>query len=49
MFNKHPKGLIAAALANLVEGFVFYTLFSILVFFLQETFGMNGIDAGFIY
>ena len=31
MFNKHPKGLIAAALANLGERFGFYTMMAILV------------------
>ena len=49
MFNKHPKGLIAAALANLGERFGFYTMMAILVLFLQAKFGMNGKSAGFIY
>ena len=49
MFNKHPKGLIAAALANLGERFGFYTMMAILVLFLQAKFGMNGKEAGFIY
>ena len=40
MFNKHPKGLIAAALANLGERFGFYTMMAILVLFLQAKFGM---------
>ena len=31
MFDKHPKGLIAAALANLGERFGFYTMMAILV------------------
>lgn len=39
MFNKHPKGLIAAALANLGERFGFYTMMAILVLFLQAKFG----------
>ena len=30
MFDKHPKGLIAAALANLGERFGFYTMMAIL-------------------
>lgn len=34
MFDKHPKGLIAAALANLGERFGFYTMMAILVLFL---------------
>lgn len=42
MFDKHPKGLIAAALANLGERFGFYTMMAILVLFLQAKFGMNG-------
>ena len=49
MFDKHPKGLIAAALANLGERFGFYTMMAILVLFLQAKFGMNGKEAGFIY
>lgn len=49
MFSKHPKGLIAAALANLGERFGFYTMMAILVLFLQTKFGLNGKDAGFIY
>ena len=49
MFNKHPKGLIAAALANLGERFGFYTMMAILVLFLQAKFGVNGKEAGFIY
>lgn len=38
MFSKHPKGLIAAALANLGERFGFYTMMAILVLFLQAKF-----------
>lgn len=49
MFNKHPKGLIAAALANLGERFGFYTMMAILVLFLQAKFGLDGKSAGFIY
>ena len=41
MFNKHPKGLIAAALANLGERFGFYTMMAILVLFLQAKFGLE--------
>ena len=33
MFNKHPKGLIAASFANLGERFGFYTMMAILVLF----------------
>ena len=48
MFSKHPKGLIAAALANLGERFGFYTMMAILVLFLQAKFGLDGKSAGFI-
>ena len=37
MFNKHPKGLIAASFANLGERFGFYTMMAILVLFLQAS------------
>ncbi|KAA6314849.1 Di-/tripeptide transporter, partial [termite gut metagenome] len=49
MFNKHPKGLIAAALANMGERFGFYTMMAILVLFLQAKFGLSGTNAGLIY
>nr|WP_320058725.1 peptide MFS transporter [uncultured Bacteroides sp.] len=49
MFEKHPKGLVSAALANLGERFGFYTMMAILVLFLQAKFGLNGKDAGLIY
>jgi POT family proton-dependent oligopeptide transporter len=49
MFKGHPKGLIAAALANMGERFGFYTMMAILVLFLQAKFGLSGTDAGLIY
>ncbi|MEG2336420.1 MAG: MFS transporter, partial [Bacteroidales bacterium] len=49
MFKNHPKGLIAAALANMGERFGFYTMMAILVLFLQAKFGLDGKDAGLIY
>lgn len=49
MFKNHPKGLLAAALANMGERFGFYTMMAILVLFLQAKFGLNGTDAGLIY
>lgn len=49
MFKGHPKGLIAAALANMGERFGFYTMMAILVLFLQAKFGLNGTNAGLIY
>ncbi len=49
MFKGQPKGLIAAALANMGERFGFYTMMAILVLFLQAKYGLNGKDAGLIY
>ncbi len=49
MFKNQPKGLLAAALANMGERFGFYTMMAILVLFLQAKFGLNGKDAGLIY
>ncbi|HPS46784.1 MAG TPA: MFS transporter, partial [Bacteroidales bacterium] len=49
MFKSHPKGLLAAALANMGERFGFYTMMAILVLFLQAKFGLNGTNAGIIY
>ncbi len=49
MFNNHPKGLLAAALANMGERFGFYTMMAILVLFLQAKFGLTGTNAGIIY
>ena len=49
MIKGHPKGLIAASLANMGERFGFYTMMAILVLFLQAKFGLDGKDAGLIY
>lgn len=49
MFKDQPKGLLAAALANMGERFGFYTMMAILVLFLQAKFNLNGTDAGYIY
>ncbi|MHC1779463.1 MAG: peptide MFS transporter [Bacteroidales bacterium] len=49
MFKNHPKGLLAAALANMGERFGFYTMMAILVLFLQAKFGLDGKSAGLIY
>ncbi len=49
MFKNHPKGLLAAALANMGERFGFYTMMGILVLFLQAKFGLSGTNAGLIY
>ena len=44
-----PKGLIAAALANMGERFGFYTMMAILTLFLMSKFGIDGESAGKIY
>ncbi|MCB0804391.1 MAG: peptide MFS transporter [Bacteroidales bacterium] len=49
MFKGHPKGLIAAALANMGERFGFYTMMAILVLFLQAKFSLDETNAGIIY
>ena len=49
MFKNHPKGLLAAALANMGERFGFYTMMAILSLFLMSKFGLTGSTAGIIY
>jgi len=49
MFKNHPKGLLAAAFANMGERFGFYTMMAILVLFLQAKYGLDGTHAGLIY
>jgi POT family proton-dependent oligopeptide transporter len=49
MFKGQPRGLIAAALANMGERFGFYTMMAILVLFLQAKFGLDETNAGIIY
>lgn len=49
MFKNHPKGLLAAALANMGERYGFYTMMAILVLFLQSKFGLDETNAGIIY
>ncbi len=49
MFKGHPKGLIAAALANMGERFGFYTMMAILSLFLMSKFGLDETGAGWIY
>lgn len=49
MFKKHPKGLMAAALANMGERFGFYTMMAILSLFLMSKFGLDETNAGIIY
>jgi POT family proton-dependent oligopeptide transporter len=49
MFKNHPKGLLAAALANMGERFGFYTMMAILVLFLESKFGLDVKNSGLIY
>jgi len=49
MFKKHPKGLLAASLANMGERFGFYTMMAILSLFLMSKFGLDETKAGIIY
>ncbi|MDR3194323.1 MAG: peptide MFS transporter [Tannerella sp.] len=49
MFKKHPKGLLAAALANMGERFGFYTMMAILSLFLMSKFDLSETKAGYIY
>ena len=49
MFKGHPKGLIAAALANMGERFGFYTMMAILSLFITAKFGLNETTTGYIY
>lgn len=49
MFNKHPKGLVAAALANMGERFGFYIMMAILTLFISAKFGLSETTTGYIY
>ena len=49
MLQKHPKGLIAAALANMGERFGFYIMMAILTLFISAKFGLNETTTGYIY
>ena len=49
MFKNHPKGLLAAALANMGERFGFYTMMAILTLFLMSKFGLTETEAGGLY
>ena len=49
MFNGHPKGLWALALANTGERFGYYTMLAVFVMFLQANFGWTSATAGTIY
>ena len=41
MFEGHPKGLCALALANTGERFGYYTMLAVFLFFLQDNFGFS--------
>lgn len=49
MFEKHPKGLVAAALANMGERFGFYIMMAILTLFISAKFGLSETTTGYIY
>lgn len=49
MFKNHPKGLLAASLANMGERFGFYTMMAILSLFIMTKFGLNETQTGIIY
>ncbi len=49
MFKNHPKGLLAASLANMGERFGFYTMMAILSLFLMSKFGLDETGSGWIY
>ncbi len=49
MFKNQPKGLIAAALANMGERFGFYIMMAILTLFISAKFGLNETTTGYIY
>lgn len=49
MFNKHPKGLIGAALSNMGERFGFYIMMAILSLFLMSKFGLEKTQSTIIY
>ncbi len=49
MFKGHPKGMIAAALANMGERFGFYIMMAILTLFISAKFGLDEETTGYIY
>ncbi len=48
-FKGQPKGLIAAALANMGERFGFYIMMAILTLFISAKFGLSETTTGYIY
>jgi POT family proton-dependent oligopeptide transporter len=49
MLKNHPKGLLAASLANMGERFGFYVMIAILLLFLNTKFGFSGTQGAIIY
>ncbi len=49
MFEKHPKGLIPAALSNMGERFGYYIMNAVLVLFLCSKFGLSNGQSTLIY
>jgi POT family proton-dependent oligopeptide transporter len=49
MLKNHPKGLLAASLANMGERFGFYVMIAILLLFLNTKFGFQGTQGMIIY
>lgn len=49
MFKSQPKGLLAAALANMGERFGFYIMMAILSLFISSKFGLDVTSTGYIY
>ena len=49
MFKNHPKGLLAAALANMGERFGYYIMNAVLVLFLCSKFGLSDETSSIIY
>lgn len=49
MFEGQPKGLFALALANTGERFGYYTMLAVFVLFLQENFGWDTNEAGWVF
>src|SRR5690554_7532297 len=49
MFKNHPKGLLAASIANIGKRFGFYTMMAILSLFIMTKFGLDETQTGVIY
>ncbi len=49
MLKGHPKGMVAAALANMGERFGFYIMMAILTLFISAKFGLSETTTGYIY